>query len=82
MAKVIGYRRMTGTSKKSQQPYSGYLVFYIEPLTGRSGDSFDGDSADSAFISDVLLDGVSPYVGASLDLSYDKRGYLREVTLV
>lgn len=81
MATVIGYRRMTGTSKKTQQPYSGYLIFYTEPLTGRPGDSFQGDSADSAFVFDALLDGVTPYVGAALELSYDKRGFLREVIL-
>lgn len=81
MAKIIGYRRMKGISKKTQQPYSGYLIFYTEPLTGRSGDAFQGDSADSAFVSDALLDGVAPYVGAALELSYDKRGFLREVIL-
>ncbi len=67
--------------EKTQQPYSGYRIFYTEPLTGRPGDAFQGDSADSAFVFDALLDGVTPYVGAALELSYDKRGFLREVIL-
>ena len=58
-----------------------YSIVLTEPLTGRPGDSFQGDSADSAFVSDALLDGVAPYVGAALELSYDKRGFLREVIL-
>ena len=65
---------MAGTSKKSQQPYSGYLVFYTEPLTGVL-------VIPSRVILLILLLSLMrsgwhcSYVGAALELSYDKRGF-------
>lgn len=81
MAKIIGYRRMSGTGKKSGNPYSGYLVYYTESLQVPSGILAEGESCDSAFIGDDLLQGVIPTVGAGLELRYDKRGYLRDVNI-
>lgn len=81
MAKIIGYQQMSGTSKKTGNPYSGFMVYYTEPMRVRSGFFGGGDSCDSAFISDDLLQGIVPEVGADLDLRYDKRGYLREVNI-
>lgn len=80
MAKIIGYRRMQGTSKKGN-PYSGYMVYYVEDLFVPMGVLGEGQSCDSAFIGDDLLQGVIPTVGAVLELRYDKRGYLRDVNI-
>lgn len=81
MAKIIGYRRMSGTSKKSGNPYSGYLVYYTEPLRVPSGILAEGESCDSAYIDDGLLQGLIPSVGSTLELRYDKRGYLQDVNI-
>lgn len=81
MAKIIGYQRMSGTSKKTGNPYSGFMVYYTEPMRVRPGSLAGGNSCDSAFIGDDLLQGIVPEVGADLDLRYDKRGYLQEVNI-
>lgn len=49
MATIIGYRRMSGTGKKSGNPYSGYLVYYTESLRVPLGTLAEGESCDSAW---------------------------------
>ena len=81
MATIIGYRRMSGTGKKSGNPYSGYLVYYTESLRVPLGTLAEGESCDSAYIDYSLLQGVIPSVGSTLELRYDKRGYLQDVNI-
>lgn len=81
MAKVCGFQSMVGTSRKTGNPYSGYLIFYTEPLRARPNAYGAGVAADSVFVSETLLNGVLPEVGQEIELHYDKRGYLVDVIL-
>lgn len=75
MVEIVGIKRMEGTSKKSGKPYSGYMIWYIQEEAGVTG-----KSADSAFVSDMILNGAIPEVGGFAELRYNKNGFLTEAT--
>lgn len=74
---VVGYRRATGTSKKSGKPYSGYFVHlqYADP-------QITGKATENTFISDEVIVGRSLALGDQLELLYNKSGYLVQVDFV
>lgn len=80
MGKIVGFRGMSGTSKKGN-PYSGYMVYFTQPFPPHQALRAQGDSCDSAFVPDSLLGGQVISVGADIELSYDKQGFLREVII-
>lgn len=75
MVEIVGIKRMEGTSKKTNKPYSGYMIWYIQEEAGVTG-----KSADSAFVSDTILGGQIPEVGGFAELRYNKNGFLTEAT--
>lgn len=77
MFEIVGIKRMEGTSKKTNKPYSGYMIWYVQEEQGVTG-----KSADSAFISDVLLQGEIPAVGGFIELRYNKNGFLTEANIL
>lgn len=74
---IIGFRRCSGTSKKTQKPYSGYIIFFqfdAPDVTGKS--------CDNAFVSDELLMGYIPKIGDRFKLFYNKSGFMTDFDLV
>lgn len=77
MATVVGLRKMEGVSKKTNRPYSGYILYCLE-------DTVPGDvSGQIAFEKFVSADMVSapPYVGANVDFRFDFKGFLTGVVI-
>lgn len=74
MNEIIGVRRAEGTSKKTNKSYAGYIIFY---QFGQDG--VTGMACDQTFISDQLLGGLIPEVGMSIDLRYNRNGFLTDV---
>ena len=80
MGKIVGFRHMSGTSKKGK-PYSAYMIYFTEAFPPRFENVAQGVTCDSAFVADSLLGGQVVSLGADIDLSYDKDGYIREVII-
>lgn len=77
MSTVIGYKRMEGTSKKTNRPYSGYILYCVEDQPGMD---VQGQIAFEKFVSGDLLS-APPYVGATADFRFDFKGYLTGVVI-
>lgn len=74
---VCGVRRTEGTSRKTNKPYAGYIVFYQFDQQG-----VIGKACDQTFVSDELLAGLIPEVGMKMDLRYNKTGFLTDFVVI
>lgn len=72
---VVGFRRTSGTSKKTNKDYSGYIVFFKFTQNGVTG-----CATEQCFISDQL--NYFPQIGQSVRLLYNAHGYLIEVEVI
>lgn len=75
MYEVVGFRKSAGTSKKTGNQFSGYIVFFTLEQQGVTG-----VATEQCFISDDLR--YVPALGDRVRLLYNNRGYLMEVELV
>lgn len=74
---IIGFRRSQGTSKKTNKPYSGYIIFYTYVIQDVSG-----KGCDNSFVSDDILGGYVPEIGDRFRLFYNKTGFMTDFQLV
>lgn len=76
MNEIIGVRKAEGTSKKTNKPYSGYIVFYQydqENVTGKA--------CDNVFVSSDVLNGLTPAPGMQCEMHYNRQGFLTDFIL-
>lgn len=76
MNEIIGVRKAEGTSKKTNKPYSGYIVFYQydqENVTGKA--------CDNVFVSADVLGGQIPAPGMQCEMHYNRQGFLTDFIL-
>ena len=74
---VIGKRFASGTSKKTNKPYSGFFLSYIYTASG-----YEGNRCSEKFITSQSLQGIVPDIGDKLDLDFDENGYITGVTIL
>lgn len=74
---IIGVRKAEGISKKTQKPYSGYIIFYQFDQQGVSG-----KACDNVFVSAELLGGLVPAPGMHCEMHYNRNGFLTDFILV
>lgn len=72
MARLIGFRKMQGTSKKTGRPYDGYIL-YCTDTPNMNG--LVGDVCFEKFVNTAILVG-EPYLDASVEFKFDWTGYL------
>lgn len=76
MVEICGVKFVEGVSQKSGKPYKAYVIHYTE-----AGASFgyDGFITGDEFVDVSLLKGRKPSVGDRLEITYNKKGYLKSV---
>lgn len=70
VVKVVGHRRVCGTSKKNGNPFDFWEVFIEHPQLGVSGIVAENVTLN---VSDFP---VPPVIGADYNLDRDAKGYL------
>lgn len=86
-ARILGYKRVDYTSKKTGNPVLGYSLFYgaenpKENVIGlETGDMFMNDERIKGVMSKLGGD-EKKLVNAVVEITYNKRGQVDDVTLV
>lgn len=70
---LVGYKRLEGKSKKTGKDYKAWLFF----LQFESQDVY-GYETEDIYIDDTKLN-FTPEVGMTLDIRYNKNGYLEDI---
>ena len=73
--KVVGVTNVSFTTKDGTQ-ISGKKLYYTEPIPASKG---VGESADSVFVSDNKLSGMSITPGCTCEILYNKYGKVANV---
>lgn len=81
MSKILGCSNLvSGVSKRTNKPYSGYFLHYGDELPADRG---VGLSVDTVMVSPELIDGaiakykgVSGLVGRDCSIVYNRNGYI------
>ena len=74
---VVGFQRVSGTSKNTGNPYSGYQIF----LTYQSP-KVSGYGSERVYIGDQALNGFVPELGQRVELRYNRWGNVSEIKVV
>lgn len=84
MAKLVGFKHVTGTGKKSGKPFDAYIVSYIEQDMQQGA---YGYTAEQQFVNkDMFLNAVGNRDAASLlnsecSFVYNRQGFLDGFTI-
>lgn len=76
---LVGYVHISGKSKSTGQPYDGYMLHMTIP---GAGDDFVGDEAVTVFVPVSDFDTNSYKIGDKLDVRFDQRGRIKNITPV
>lgn len=80
--KLIGYKHIAGTSKKTGNPYDGYVLH----VTIKSTDpGFVGEECLSPYVDREMVEtaiGFAYQIGDPLDIRFDSRGHVTGVAYV
>lgn len=76
-AKVIGVKRMEGTSKRTGKPYAGYIFHVAYPSRDKA---LMGMEVSQEFVTDGNYTKV-PQPGDTVNIAYGKGGYVEDFTI-
>lgn len=85
MAKLVGYRHVQGTSKKTGKPFDAYVVSYVGQDTDKGAVGF---RADQQFVDrgmfEAALNGraAEKVLNAECEFIYNKTGFLDRFTIL
>lgn len=68
---LLGYREMSGTSKKSGRPYSGVSLYF-----SHDDPQVMGQKTDNCFAANDVLLGVTLTPGNDYDIDFNRQGFV------
>lgn len=84
VVKVLGIEAKSGISKKSGKPYDGYFLYFAHEKQGVTG-MYAGDTFLQRDFAEPKLQacgGAGKLPGKSLNIDYDNRGFLVNLSVV